>query len=336
MVGPDQLVRILARMLDTDEFLSAVRAAHAVPRATWTSRSRCTLGGQDFTVGYEPAESTSGLFGGNSNWRGPIWMPVNFLLIERAARLRARSSATTCRWSTRPGPGEKRTLDEIADDLSDRLISLFTPDDGGPAARSTATTELLPDPPGLAGPDRLPGVLPRRQRRRPGRVAPDRLDGAGRRPDPHPAPLTPSRSPPGGDGVPGRMRPPESPIRRCPLTVGACRYDRRSVRACRRSCRPRPRPARPAAGCSPSASLTGGPERAWPAVVTAYLDFAYANPEVYDAMLALTPDLALGADGVPAAPRAVFAELRAALAPRCRGAIRTPSPSSAGACCTVS
>ena len=41
-----------------------------------------TLGGSDFTVGYEPAESTSGLFGGNSNWRGPIWMPVNFLLIE--------------------------------------------------------------------------------------------------------------------------------------------------------------------------------------------------------------------------------------------------------------
>ncbi|MFF5179996.1 TetR/AcrR family transcriptional regulator [Micromonospora sp. NPDC000316] len=67
------------------------------------------------------------------------------------------------------------------------------------------------------------------------------------------------------------------------------------------------------------AEATGSPERAWPAVATAYLDFAYTNPEVYDAMLAMTPDLALGVDGVPAAPRAVFAELRAALAPLAEG-----------------
>ncbi|CCH19931.1 Putative transcriptional regulator, TetR family [Micromonospora lupini str. Lupac 08] len=63
----------------------------------------------------------------------------------------------------------------------------------------------------------------------------------------------------------------------------------------------------------------GSPEGVWPAVATAYLDFAYTNPEVYDAMLALTPDLALGVDGVPAAPRAVFAELRAALTPLAAG-----------------
>ncbi|MCO1597706.1 WHG domain-containing protein [Micromonospora sp. RHAY321] len=67
------------------------------------------------------------------------------------------------------------------------------------------------------------------------------------------------------------------------------------------------------------AEAAGDPERAWPAVVSAYLDFAYTNPEVYDAMLALTPDLALGVDGVPAAPRAVFAELRAALTPLAEG-----------------
>ncbi|TYB93205.1 TetR/AcrR family transcriptional regulator [Micromonospora sp. WP24] len=61
------------------------------------------------------------------------------------------------------------------------------------------------------------------------------------------------------------------------------------------------------------------PCRAWAAVVSAYLDFAYANPEVYDAMLAHTPDLTLGAAAVPAAPRAAFAELRAALAPLTAG-----------------
>ncbi|MBM0276207.1 TetR/AcrR family transcriptional regulator [Micromonospora sp. STR1s_6] len=67
------------------------------------------------------------------------------------------------------------------------------------------------------------------------------------------------------------------------------------------------------------AEAADSPDGAWPAVATAYLDFAYTNPEVYDAMLALTPDLALGVDGVPAAPRAVFAELRAALTPLAEG-----------------
>lgn len=61
------------------------------------------------------------------------------------------------------------------------------------------------------------------------------------------------------------------------------------------------------------------PERAWAVMAGAYLDFAYAHPAVYDAMLALTPDLALGAAGVPAAPRAVFAALRAALLPLAQG-----------------
>ncbi|WBB67536.1 TetR/AcrR family transcriptional regulator [Micromonospora sp. WMMD812] len=71
-----------------------------------------------------------------------------------------------------------------------------------------------------------------------------------------------------------------------------------------------------------AAARTPGADRArgaWPGVVTAYLDFAYANPEVYDAMLAHTPDLTLGAVPVPAAPQAAFAELRATLAPLAGG-----------------
>ena len=174
MVGPEQLVRILARMLDPEEFLSDY-GLRTLSRAHLDKPFTVVLGGQEFTVGYEPAESTSGLFGGNSNWRGPIWMPINYLLIERAARLRRRSSATTCWWSIRPAPGKKRTLHEIADDLSDRLISLFTRDWWGRRPIYGAY-ELFQTAPGLAGPDRLPGVLPRRQRRRPGRLAPDRLD----------------------------------------------------------------------------------------------------------------------------------------------------------------
>ncbi|MEU6073579.1 WHG domain-containing protein [Micromonospora sp. NPDC047074] len=64
---------------------------------------------------------------------------------------------------------------------------------------------------------------------------------------------------------------------------------------------------------------TGGARGEWPAVVTAYLDFAYASPEVYDAMLAHTSDLTLGRDPGPGAPRAAFAELRAALTPLAAG-----------------
>ncbi|MEH0829700.1 TetR/AcrR family transcriptional regulator [Micromonospora sp. CPCC 205714] len=68
-----------------------------------------------------------------------------------------------------------------------------------------------------------------------------------------------------------------------------------------------------------AARATNGDDGAWPAVVTAYLDFAYANPEVYDAMLAHTSDLTLGRNPAPGAPHAAFAELRAALAPLAAG-----------------
>ncbi|WP_233600202.1 TetR/AcrR family transcriptional regulator [Micromonospora sp. M71_S20] len=66
-------------------------------------------------------------------------------------------------------------------------------------------------------------------------------------------------------------------------------------------------------------TATGGGRGEWPAVVTAYLDFAYASPEVYDAMLAHTSDLTLGRDPGPGAPRAAFAELRSALTPLAAG-----------------
>ena len=69
---------VLARR---EEFLSAY-GIRSLSRSTRTSRSRSTIDGREHRVDYEPAESSSGLFGGNSNWRGPIWFPVNYLLIE--------------------------------------------------------------------------------------------------------------------------------------------------------------------------------------------------------------------------------------------------------------
>ncbi|MEU8263846.1 glucosidase [Micromonospora sp. NPDC048999] len=129
MVGPDQVVRLLARMLDPDEFLSDY-GLRTLSRAHLDKPFTVTLGGQEFSVGYEPAESTSGLFGGNSNWRGPIWMPTNFLLIS-ALRDYAAFFGDDLQVEYPTRSGQKRTLDEVADDLSARLISLFTRDDWG-------------------------------------------------------------------------------------------------------------------------------------------------------------------------------------------------------------
>ena len=81
LVDTDKLRRILAPVLD--EGACSVRTACARCRSTTHDiRSCCTLDGKQFTLDYAPAESTTGLFGGNSNWRGPVWFPLNYLLIE--------------------------------------------------------------------------------------------------------------------------------------------------------------------------------------------------------------------------------------------------------------
>jgi hypothetical protein len=129
VVGQDQLIRILARMLDSDEFLSPY-GLRTLSRKHLETPFTVTLGGSEFTVGYEPAESTSGLFGGNSNWRGPVWMPTNFLLVG-ALREFARFFGDDLLVEYPTRSGKKQTLAEVADDLSHRLVSLFIPDPSG-------------------------------------------------------------------------------------------------------------------------------------------------------------------------------------------------------------
>jgi hypothetical protein len=76
------------------------------------------------TIDYEPAESTTNMFGGNSNWRGPIWMPVNYMVVSALARYgRFLGADFTIEYPT--GSGKRVTLDAVAADLRDRLISLF-------------------------------------------------------------------------------------------------------------------------------------------------------------------------------------------------------------------
>ena len=140
--------------------------------------------GVQASIDYEPAESTTPMFGGNSNWRGPVWFPLNYLMVTVLERYhRFYGDDFTIEYPT--GSGRRLTLDEVAADLSDRLISIFTttPTDGGPASAGPSSAAR----PGLAGQPDLQRVLPRRQRRRAGRRPPDGLDRRDRRPDPPPA-----------------------------------------------------------------------------------------------------------------------------------------------------
>jgi len=129
VVDEQRLVRILTTMLDEREFLSpfglrALSARHREQPFT------IELGGASYTVDYEPGESTSGLFGGNSNWRGPIWFPVNYLVIE-ALRRYARFHGGDLLVEHPTGSGRRLTLEQVADDLSARLVRIFTRDADG-------------------------------------------------------------------------------------------------------------------------------------------------------------------------------------------------------------
>jgi hypothetical protein len=127
IVRPERLRRILTRVLDESEFLSP----HGLRALSRAHRDRPFVldlpdGGQA-RVDYEPAESRSGLFGGNSNWRGPVWFPVNFLVIEGLRRFhRYLGDGFTVECPT--GSGRQATLDQVADELSRRLVSLFLED----------------------------------------------------------------------------------------------------------------------------------------------------------------------------------------------------------------
>ncbi|NMO55104.1 glucosidase [Actinoplanes sp. TBRC 11911] len=145
MVGPEQLLRVLARMLDPEEFLSAY-GIRTLSRAHLEKPFTVSLGGSEFTVDYEPAESTSGLFGGNSNWRGPVWMPVNYLLIE-ALREYAAFFGDDLIVEYPTGSRRRMPLSEVADDLSRRLIGLFVPDAEGnrPIFGATKLLQTHPD-----------------------------------------------------------------------------------------------------------------------------------------------------------------------------------------------
>jgi len=129
VVSPDRLRRVLQRMVDEDEFLSpfGIRAISAAYRDRPFAFEE---GGMRHEVRYEPGESSSGLFGGNSNWRGPIWFPVNYLLIESLQRFHHYlGDGFTIEYPARSG--KQATLAEVAADVSRRLSRIFLRDGSG-------------------------------------------------------------------------------------------------------------------------------------------------------------------------------------------------------------
>ncbi len=127
LVDPDRLKRILERMFDTEQFLSAfgIRSLSAAVKQVITAE----IGGQQVSIEYEPGESRSGMFGGNSNWRGPIWFPVNVLLADKL-RTYGRHFGDSFTIEIPTGSGNFKTLVQAADLIDSGLTSLFRPVDG--------------------------------------------------------------------------------------------------------------------------------------------------------------------------------------------------------------
>jgi hypothetical protein len=128
-VSADRLTRVLHYMLDESEFLSP-HGIRSVSRVHAEHPYVFVADGAEHRVDYVPGESTTGLFGGNSNWRGPIWFPINYLLVEaleRYSHFYGDSLAVECP----RGSDRMRTLGEVAGEIAGRLKALFRPDTSG-------------------------------------------------------------------------------------------------------------------------------------------------------------------------------------------------------------
>ncbi len=129
LVRQDRLVYLLERLLDEDEFLSA-GGIRALSKYHEKHPYSTTLDGNQYTISYDPGDSTSDIFGGNSNWRGPVWMPINYMIIQSIRRYGTfYGDSLLVDFPTRSG--NKMNLCQVADGLTERIISLFQKDEDG-------------------------------------------------------------------------------------------------------------------------------------------------------------------------------------------------------------
>ena len=140
----DRLERVLRRVLDESEFLSPY-GVRALSRVHKDKPYVVELGGAVHRVDYEPAESSSGMFGGNSNWRGPVWFPVNYLLIEALQRYHYYYG-DDFKVECPTGSGRMMTLWEVSVELSRRMTSLFLRDASGRRPAHGSSSRMQNDP----------------------------------------------------------------------------------------------------------------------------------------------------------------------------------------------
>ncbi len=140
LLDADRLVRILARMFDESRFLSphGIRSLSAAYRTPYVT----DIGGEQMSIDYEPGESRTGLFGGNSNWRGPVWFPPNVLIADALRRYADYYGDEL----TVAGPDGPLTLTEGAQLIDDRLVSLFRRGPDGRRPSDGARIEASSDP----------------------------------------------------------------------------------------------------------------------------------------------------------------------------------------------
>jgi hypothetical protein len=129
LVSEDRLRRILAVMLDEDEFLGA-HGIRAISRRHLEQPCRFDWGGQEYDVHYLPAESDTGMFGGNSNWRGPVWFPMNLVIIRALLQLH-RYYGDRLKVECPTGSGRLLDLQQVAGEIARRLTTTFTRDQDG-------------------------------------------------------------------------------------------------------------------------------------------------------------------------------------------------------------
>jgi hypothetical protein len=143
LVDAERLVRVLARVFDEAEFLSpfGIRSLSATYRTPYTT----VVEGQELSIDYEPGESRTGLFGGNSNWRGPVWFPPNVLLAD-ALRTYDAFFGDTVRVEVPTGSGHRLSLAAAADLIDERLIDLFRQGADGRRPSDGARIEGEPGP----------------------------------------------------------------------------------------------------------------------------------------------------------------------------------------------
>lgn len=140
----ERLQRVVSHLMNEDEFLSPF-GVRSLSKHHAAHPYIFRFGGEEFRVDYTPGESTSGLFGGNSNWRGPVWFPLNFLILEALERYH-HYYGDTLTVEFPASSGKQITLKRAADEIRERLARLFLPDESGARPHHGGEARFADDP----------------------------------------------------------------------------------------------------------------------------------------------------------------------------------------------